>query len=249
MNDQPIFDNEIFFQEYKTLRETENNYNDLLEQPTMEKLLPDLQGKTVLDLGCGYGKNCLDFIQKGAERVVGIDVSEKMLAVARSKYSHKKIEYLTMDIDNVSLLNEKFDFIYSSLAFHYVEDFSKLAINLHKLLDEDGRLLFSQEHPLVTATIDGKQHYNKDGNGNYCSFTFSNYGQGGRRDTFWYMDGVIKYHRTLGEIVTALANANFIIETVSEPLPSKTALEKMPSLVKEYVKPTFLIVKARKANF
>ncbi len=58
---QNIFNNENFFERYKALRERDDNLNDLLEQPVMKKLLPDLLGKSVLDLRCGYGKNCLDF--------------------------------------------------------------------------------------------------------------------------------------------------------------------------------------------
>lgn len=249
MSTQNIFDNDTFFQQYENLRKKEDNYNDLLEQPTMKKLLPDLQGKSVLDLGCGFGKNCLEFIQNGASRVVGIDISEKMLGIAKAEYANEKIEYRTMDIADVSQINEKFDLIYSSLSFHYVKDFPKLAKALYALLNENGRLLFSQEHPLVTATIDGKQHFNKDEQGNCISFTFSNYGLAGQRNTFWFVNDVIKYHRPVGEIITALANANFVIETVVEPLPTKSILEKFPTLVKEYIKPTFLIIKAKKANF
>lgn len=77
MSNQNIFDNEIFFEGYKTLRSGATNYNDLLEQPTMAKLLPDLTEKSVLDLGCGYGHNCIDFIHRGATRVVGVDISKK----------------------------------------------------------------------------------------------------------------------------------------------------------------------------
>lgn len=53
MDTQNIFDNEAFFNGYKALRDSDCNANDLIEQPAMRKLLPDLNGKTVLDLGCG----------------------------------------------------------------------------------------------------------------------------------------------------------------------------------------------------
>ena len=72
---------------------------------------------------------------------------------------------------------------------------NRLAGNIYFLLNVGGYLLFSQEHPFVIATFGGHQHYNKDESGNYTSFTFSNYGQPGKRDTFWYVDGVEKYHR------------------------------------------------------
>ena len=152
-----------------------------------------------------------------------------------------------MSMSELDKLSMKFDIVYSSLAFHYVPDFQKLANDIYNLLNEGGYLLFSQEHPIVTATFGGKQHYNKDGNGNYTSFTFSNYNQPGERDTFWYVDGVKKYHRTFSNIISALCRTGFFIDTVCEPLPIENATDFIPNISeKEFIKPTFLIVKARK---
>lgn len=246
MNNQNIFDNEIFFDGYKTLRDGELNYNDLLEQPSMAKLLPELFGKAVLDLGCGYGHNCQDFIKRGASRVVGIDISEKMLDVALNESADEKIQYINMSMTDIDVLDENFDLIYSSLAFHYVEDFEAFARAMFNKLNHGGTLLFSQEHPIVTATVNGNGHFNKDENGKKVSYTFSNYNEPGIRKTHWYVDGVIKYHRTFGGIITALAKAGFVIEEVIEPLPEKWATEKLPAIKKEYIKPCFLIVKAVK---
>ncbi len=246
MKEQNIFDNEIFFDGYKTLRESELNYNDLLEQPTMASLLPELHGKTVLDLGCGYGHNCTDFIRRGARRVVGIDISEKMLSVAIKEASDKNIQYLNMSMTDIDLLSENFDMIYSSLAFHYVEDFDTFAKAMYSKLNHGGTLLFSQEHPIVTATVDGNGHFNKDEKGNKVSYTLSNYNEPGKRKIHWYVDGVIKYHRTFGGIITALAKAGFVVQEVLEPVPEETAIEKMPAMRKEFIKPCFLIVKAKK---
>ncbi|MBE6716449.1 MAG: methyltransferase domain-containing protein [Ruminococcaceae bacterium] len=246
MNNQNIFDNEIFFNGYKTLREGDANYNDLLEQPAMAKLLPDLTDKSVLDLGCGYGHNCIQFVHKGARKVTGIDISVKMLEVAKNESASGKIEYINMSMTDIDALSETFDLIYSSLAFHYVEDFEAFTKSMFNRLNSGGTLLFSQEHPIITATIDGNGHFNKDEDGNKISYTFSNYNEPGIRKTHWYVDGVIKYHRTFGGIITALSKAGFIIEEVIEPLPEKWATEKLPAIVKEYIKPCFLIVKARK---
>ena len=247
MSDQNIYDNEMFFDGYKHLRETDANYNDQLEQPAMAELIPDISGKSVLDLGCGFGHNCIDFVKRGAKGVVGIDISEKMLDTAKKESADEKIKYINMSMNDIGGLKEKFDLVYSSLAFHYVEDFNRLAENIYSLLNDGGYLLFSQEHPFVTATLGGHKHYNKDDSGNYTSFTFSNYGQPGKRDTFWYVDGVEKYHRRFSDIITALCRAGFIIDTVCEPVPSKKANEKVPFIFeKEQIKPTFLIVKARK---
>lgn len=246
MSKQNIFDNETFFEGYKALRDNDNNYNDLLEQPAMAKLLPDIKGKSVLDLGCGYGHNCLDFVKRGAARVVGIDISEKMLEVAKKESAHSKITYLNMSMTDISNLDERFDLIYSSLAFHYVKDFDAFAKDIFSVLNVGGQLLFSQEHPIITATVDGNGHFNKDENGNRVSYTFSNYNEQGERKIHWYVDGVVKYHRTFSGIINALTKAGFIIEEVCEPTPEDWAIEKLPTIVKEYIKPNFLIVRARK---
>ena len=246
MSKQNIFDNETFFSGYKALRDSNCNANDLIEQPAMRKLLPELNGKIVLDLGCGYGHNCVDFVNRGANKVVGIDISEKMLAVAKEESAHSKIEYRNISMTDISNLDEKFDFIYSSLAFHYVKDFDAFAKDMFSVLHAGGQLLFSQEHPIITSTVDGAGHFNKNENGERVSYTFSNYNQPGERKIHWYVDGVIKYHRTFSNIINALAKAGFVIEEVCEPVPEEWAIEKLPTMAKEYIKPNFLIVKAKK---
>lgn len=244
---QNIYDNPEFFDGYRKLRERKDNHNVLLEQPAMAELLPDLRGKTVLDLGCGYGNNCRDFVVRGADRVVGIDVSHKMLEVAEAENAMPQIEYRHMDMARLSSLSETFDFVYSSLAFHYIENFGKLMSDIHALLNPEGMLLYSQEHPLTTATVDDGGHFNWDKNGNHVSYTFSNYNEPGKREASWFVDGVVKYHRPMGEILTTIAQSGFAIDIVCEPTPKPWAVEKNPALAKEWLRPCFLIVKARKA--
>lgn len=246
MSNQNIYDDETFFKEYKTLRETDNNYNILLEQPAIHKLLPDIRGKSVLDLGCGCGHNCIEFAKMGASEVVGVDISKKMLDVAMAESSGDTIRYINMSMTELRDLNQKFDFVYSSLAFHYVKDFDVLMTDIYSLLNENGCLLFSQQHPIVTATVGGNGHYNCDENNNRVSYTFSNYAEPGERKITWYVDGVIEYHRTFGNIINSIANAGFIIDAMDEPLPDEYALSKRPKLIAEFIKPTFLIIRAKK---
>ena len=247
MNQQNLYDNPDFFDGYFALRDRDDNYNDLLEQPAMAELLPDLSDKAVLDLGCGFGKNCLDFVRRGAKRVVGVDISQKMLSAAKAESCDPKIEYLNMSMTDIASIHETFDFVYSSLAFHYIEDFLKLMRDISHLTSAEGTLLFSQEHPIITATIDGLGHFNKDENGNRVSYTFSDYNRSGRREIHWFIDGVVKYHRPMGALLTAIADAGFVIEVVCEPTPKDWAIKKLPAIAKEFIKPNFLIVKARKA--
>lgn len=130
------------------MRKRDDNLNVLLEQPAMKKLLPDVMGKRVLDLGCGCGKNCRDFIERGAVSVVGVDLYEKMLAVAQKENRRDGITYLHMDMTMLSDISGTFDLIYSSLAFHYVENFPLFVSGLYDILSPGGVLLFSQEHPI-----------------------------------------------------------------------------------------------------
>lgn len=243
---QNVYDNNEFFYEYKKLRETDDNYNDLFEQPAMKTLLPDLTGKSVLDLGCGFGNNCMDFVSHGAGSVIGVDISENMLALAQMKNSNSKIRYIHMDMADTSRLEYKFDFVYSSLAFHYVEDFEKLMQDIYKLLNSGGELLFSQEHPIVTCSLNDSNHYNYDDCGRYESYSMSHYAKTGLRRGRWFVDNVENYHRTFSDIINGIVQAGLHIVNVTEPLPSEAALQKRGGLIKEFIKPSFLIVKAKK---
>lgn len=241
-----IYDNEEFFNSYSETRKNENSHNTLIEQPAMRSLLPDLNGKTVLELGCGYGENAIDFISRGAKNVVAIDLSEKMLSVAKRENSHPCVNYLQLDMADIDKIGGEFDLVYSSLAFHYVEDFAGLMKKVYKKLKKGGILLFSQEHPLTTATHDGKGDFNKNKNGEYLSYTFSNYNEDGKRVVTWFVDGLVKYHRTFSRILNTIIDTGFIILATDEPKPSEETIQKIPRMKKELIKPSFLLIKAQK---
>ena len=78
---QNIYDDEVFFSGYKKIRDNQVNANNLFEIPALFSMMPKLKGKRVLDLGCGFGEHCKKIVDYGAEKVVGIDISQKMLTV------------------------------------------------------------------------------------------------------------------------------------------------------------------------
>ena len=243
---QNIYDNNEFFENYKNTRLSDDSFNELLEQPAIKRLLPDLQGKTVLDLGCGFGFNCKEFVQSGAKSVVGIDLSEKMIEQAKATNNLNNITYHVMSMMDIDTLNDKFDFVYSSLAFHYIEDFELLISKIYGVLNDNGVLLFSQEHPIVTAVKNDGDNYVKKLNGSIKGFLLNNYADMSIRKEKWFVDGVEKYHRTFSYIINTLVKCGFTVEAIDEPLPSEEALEKRKGLEKEFIKPTFLIIKAKK---
>ena len=245
MAQQNIYDNETFFEGYKKIRENKINANNLFEIPALFSMMPDLKDLTILDLGCGFGEHCKRFVECGAKKVIGIDISEKMLEIAKEENSDSKITYINMPMENISQLNEKFDIVVSSLAFHYVEDFSGVVNNIYDMLNENGVFLFSQENPLCTC-FSGGNRWTKDENGNKLYINLSNYGIEGERESSWFVDNVKKYHRTFSTIINTLIETGFKIEKIIEPLPTEELLKNFPEYKDLLHKPDFLLVKVSK---
>lgn len=191
---------------------------NIFEIPHLISLLPDLKHKKVLDLGCGFGEHCMYYIQNGAEKVVGIDVSE---------------------------LRENFDIVVNSLTFHYVENFDEIVKKVHKLLSLNGSFIFSQETPLCTCYM-GEDRWTKDEPGKKIYLNLANYGIEGERESVWFVDHVKKYHRIFSTIMNTLIENGFTIEKMIEPLPTEEILEKYPQYKDLYHKPDFLLVKVKK---
>jgi len=83
INQISVYDKENFFELYQKLRSNPISLNEVVEKPTMLSLLPDLQGKKLLDLGCGAGEHLALYLSRGARHVVGIDLSANMLKQAK----------------------------------------------------------------------------------------------------------------------------------------------------------------------
>ena len=71
---------------------TNNVYNAHLERPSMLAMLPDLNGKKILDLGCGPGAYTELFLEQGAS-VTAIDISEEMVDIVKGKFEDNVIAY------------------------------------------------------------------------------------------------------------------------------------------------------------
>lgn len=242
---QNIYDDETFFNGYKKLRENINSANILEEKPAIFSLLPDLKGCDILDLGCGYGENCKAFSDMGARSVTGIDISAKMLDVALRENAGLNIAYYNMGMEEIGILDLKFDIVVSSLAVHYVSGFNKLVRDIHSLLNDNGIFVFSQEHPLTTAPIEGPR-WMKDAAGNVDHYRLTDYARSGERKVSWIVDDVVKYHRTFSDIFNALVFAGFCIERVVEPIPTGEMIKKLPAYEKDLHKPNFLVIKGTK---
>lgn len=83
------------------------------EWETLKKLLPDFKDRRVLDLGCGYGWHCIYAMEHGASSVAGVDISHKMLEVAKEKTHFLQIEYKRCAMEDVEFLKRSFDVVRS----------------------------------------------------------------------------------------------------------------------------------------
>lgn len=247
MSNQNIYDNQKFFDGYRKLRENPLSANNIIEKPALFRLVPDMHNKTVLDLGCGYGENCVEFLKLGATKVIGLDISKKMLEIAQNENNSPNIQYINKSMTDLNEITEKFDVVFSSLAVHYIEDFDKLVVDINHLLNKDGYLIFSQEHPLTTALL-SQNYWTVNSDDECIHYNLSTYALEGERKVTWFVDGVVKYHRTISSIINALSAAGFVVERMLEPIPNDTIMEQYPKYKKSIHKPDFLLIKARKSD-
>ena len=240
---QNIYDNDEFFQGYSGLPRSVGGLDAAPEWPVLRALLPDLQGRRVVDLGCGFGWFCRWAREQGAGFVLGIDDSEKMLARAAEATSDPAIAYTRADMEVLELQPASFDVVYSSLALHYVEKLDRLMSIVYRSLAPGGTLVFSAEHPIFTApsapnwfpTSDGRRIWSLD-----------NYLDEGPRKTDWLTQGVIKHHRTLATYINMLVRIGFAISHVEEWGPTPDQIAATPAWADERQRPPFLLIAARR---
>ncbi len=242
---QNIYDNDTFFEKYQEIRARKNNYNNLLEQPNFFSLIPSLKNKVVLDIGCGTGDFAAYCISQGAKHVTGIDISSNMIAHAKKRHIHEGLTFEQAAFEDMTVTNGTIDFVSSSLAFHYIADFQLLIKKISTALCKGGILLFSLEHPIVTANK-GRENWITNKEGDLLYFAVDNYQDEGLRTQNWLVENVMMYHRTMSTILNTLIESELQIEKMVEPVPSEEAVYNLPSLNKEFRRPSFLIVRAKK---
>jgi SAM-dependent methyltransferase len=240
---QNIYDNDKFFAGYAQLPRSQKGLDGAPEWPSLRAMLPELRGRKVLDLGCGYGWFCRWAREQGAAKVIGLDVSEKMLARARKDTPDTAITYAVSDLDTAELAGASFDLIYSSLTFHYIADLERLLRQIHDALIPGGRFVFSAEHPIYTAPIE--PGWSTTRIGGKC-WPVDRYLVEGPRSRDWLAKGVVKYHRTLGTWVNTLLRVGFEIVALDEFRPSDAQIAALPSLAEELERPMFFLMSVRR---
>ena len=245
--EQNIYDNQDFFDGYKELREG-INANDLIEIPQLFDLIGDVTGKSVLDLGCGAGGHDKKLIEKGASHVLGIDISTKMIDLAKKNNNDDKITYQIMSMNDIDKIDQKFDLVVSSLAIHYIEDYDTLCKKVYNLLNDGGEFIFSHGHPMDSAVIlNGLEHrYVILNDKKY--FLLSDYNNEGKRESHWIIDGVVTYHRNMSHLVNGIIKAGFTLEELNESYATEEAIKIRPKYIEQKDHSYYVYIKAKKGN-
>lgn len=239
-----VYDNEQFYSAYAQMDRSLYGLKAAGEWAEFQRLLPDnLNGIKALDLGCGYGWHCRFLREQGADYVVGIDLSQKMLQQAEKMTQDDQIEYSHQSIEDFDLGKQTFDLIISSLAFHYIKDFNQITSHIVKYLKKDGQLIFSVEHPIFTARAEQDWIYI---DGEIAHWPVDHYQDESIRKTEFLQHPVIKYHRNMATYINTLIENNLSIEAISEPVPSQAMIDERPNLAQELRRPMMLIIKAKK---
>jgi ubiquinone/menaquinone biosynthesis C-methylase UbiE len=241
---QNIYDDPEFFAKYSQLERSVKGSAGAVEWPHLRALLPEqLNGVRIVDLGCGFGWFCRWARAQGASQVLGLDVSENMLAHARSMTSDPAITYLRADLEHLALPQSSFDCAYSSLAFHYIKNLPKLLETVHRSLLPSARFVFSVEHPIFTAPLNPEWLSDTYGQKRW---PVDHYMMEESRSTDWLTKGVIKYHRTVASYINLLVGLGFSIVRLEEWGPTEDEVGSRPNWAEERERPIFLLIAANK---
>lgn len=240
---QNVYDNPEFFAGYSQLPRQVHGLAGAPEWPAIRATLPDVKGKRIVDMGCGFGWFARWAREHGAESVVGLDVSEKMIARAKADTSDPAITYRIADLEVLELPQASFDLAYSALTFHYIEDFDRLVRMVHRSLTPGSHFVFTIEHPIYMAATHPRWWNDADGR---KTWPVNRYAMEGERRTNWFTDGVLKYHRTIGTTLNTLIATGFSIRHMEEFAPTAEQINDNPGLAKELERPMMMLISAQR---
>jgi SAM-dependent methyltransferase len=205
-----------------------NPYNAYLDFPGTTTLVPDVEGKRVLDAGCGTGQYTGWLLDQGAA-VVGVDASEEMLAHAAERVGDRAELHRANLAEPLDFAADgEFDGVVSALVLGYVADWRATFAEFKRVLQPGGFVVFSVKHPLDEFPLDDDESYFETE----------------RRTKEWDVD-VPYYRRPLSEMIDPLLENGFRLDALSEPQPTEAFREAWPERYEtESKRPVFLCVRA-----
>ncbi|HEY0894947.1 MAG TPA: class I SAM-dependent methyltransferase [Sphingobacteriaceae bacterium] len=124
----------------------ENKTRDL-EGNALKDMLAGRSFRSVLELGCGTGKNTLHLLECG-EHITAVDLSEEMLRKAQSKIASPRVEFIRSDINgNWEFGRDQFDLITISLVLEHIENLQPVFKKVAESLAPGGLVYLGELHP------------------------------------------------------------------------------------------------------
>jgi len=129
----------------------------------MRKMLPDLKGKKVLDIGCGEGSDCAFYLESGATSVAGLDASIELIEKAKKKYAG--IDFQWGVFEKLPFKDGSFDFVLSKYAIMTSADLGPIFSEVYRVLKSGGTFTMLVTHPirqLYEKKKAGKDYFKKE---------------------------------------------------------------------------------------
>jgi 2-polyprenyl-3-methyl-5-hydroxy-6-metoxy-1,4-benzoquinol methylase len=203
------------------------------------RLLGTLEGKRVLDLGCGAGRASVAFARQGA-KVIAVDPSNRQLDRAReaAEEAEVKVELQQAELAELAFVRaDAIDVVFSAFALAEVVDLDRVFRQVHRVLKPECQLVFSLPHPSFTMfsptaeqplTVQRRYH-------DPALVT-------------WYHgdDEVVDRPRTVQSVFTSLSRANFRVDAILEPEVPEEALRSHQWADLMRCVPATIVYRARK---
>ena len=231
-----------------------DSFSDNIERPAIERLIGDVVGARVLDLGCGSGPYSIWLAERCAQ-VIGLDLSPIMVSLAQERARERSVQadFRVADIrDPLPFGEAEFDLVLSSTALHYVEDIDTTMKEVARVIKPEARLVASVLHPMSTARfplagsdeVEGPDPWEGwyFGSPIRCIETpwlaFGDVSSEGRR--------IFCHHHTISDYCSALSSAGLTITEMLEPSPPPEFADKNLARYDQAMRvPVFLIFKAK----
>lgn len=187
--------------------------------PNMLKYIGGVEGKKILDLGCGEGGYSRELSKRGAQ-VISVDCSEKAIEYARSlaKRDNLKIEhYVRNSNDLFDIESEQFDIVLCSMMLMDCEDFEGTLKEVVRVLKPNGRLFASVLHPCFDGNHESG--IGRQGTGIDRQVVVMNYFEPKEWEAPLWKGTipVIWRHRTLEDYVKTFIKVGLTIVDMNEP--------------------------------
>ena len=182
-------------------------------QESTARLLGDVRGRQVLEVGCGAGQ-CARWLRAEGAHAVGVDLSFRQLQHARriDQATGVTVPVATADAAALPFRTATFDVACSAYgALPFVADLDAVLAEVARVLRDGGRWVFSVSHPIRWAFLDDPGPAGLTVEHSYFDRTpYVETDQAGRVT-------YAEYHRTLGDWVGALTRAGFVLRELVEP--------------------------------